>query len=413
MAKIEGDIGGLHAIATSLDKLPTPLEGSVKSLDSKADSVVNDAGWHGDAATGFRAAWERDAQAMSAIAGLAGQAAGACDTLATALTNAQHRIDDARDAAVKAGLKFDADNDPLPNQDASLATALTTYNNEVTGAQTDATNARGDAAATLYAVLAYTDPKIASAPGVLEAPDDMALAALLHDYVYLPDESEKSYLRSIQDNLQKEHDALVAQRATADGKGERRVIKNELKNVSKALQNVGTDLEAVSRYEDEVKLGKYFNTTGAGLLEKMGADSKWVKIADQIPGLDVLAATVGTYAQAEYDHDRGWGWTHAVVADGGANVVGIGVEVLTAETGPFAPVLGYAASSLVNEYTHNVHWSQNIHNDGVILGVGKSIFVDGPKDLWKNDIKGMADKGVQAAEHPVATAKKLWHGIFG
>lgn len=102
-----------------------------------------------------------------------------------------------------------------------------------------------------------------------------------------------------------------------------------------------------------------------------------------------------------------------MVADGGANVAGIGVEVLTAETGPFAPALGYAASSLVNEYTHNVHWSQNIHNDGVILGVGKSVFVDGPEDRWKNDIKGMADKGVQAAEHPVATAKKLWRGIFG
>ncbi|MDH6138738.1 hypothetical protein P3T35_000727 [Kitasatospora sp. GP30] len=49
----------------------------------------------------------------------------------------------------------------------------------------------------------------------------------------------------------------------------------------------------------------------------------------------------------------------------------------------------------------------------MILGVGKSVFVDGPEDRWKNDIKGMADKGVQAAEHPVTTAKKLWHGIFG
>ncbi len=92
-------------------------------------------------------------------------------------------------------------------------------------------------------------------------------------------------------------------------------------------------------------------------------------------------------------------------------MTGVGVELLTAETGPFAPVLGYLSSSFVNEWTHNVPWTQDIHDNGVVLGVGLAS-MQGTADVWNNDVVGMGKQVVNSVEHPLSTVKSLWNSVF-
>lgn len=90
----------------------------------------------------------------------------------------------------------------------------------------------------------------------------------------------------------------------------------------------------------------------------------------------------------------------------------MGAEIAAVETGPAAPAIGYVAGSAVNEFTHNTHWAKNIHNDGVVLGVGHSV-AEGTWNTAKNDVWGMAKTAAKSATDPVGTAQNAWHGLFG
>ncbi|PWI43898.1 hypothetical protein [Streptomyces sp. ICBB 8177] len=84
----------------------------------------------------------------------------------------------------------------------------------------------------------------------------------------------------------------------------------------------------------------------------------------------------------------------------------------SAETGPFAPLIGYAASSLVTEFTHSTHWTKNIDAHGVVAGVGYSL-AQGAWHTAKNDFVDESAKVIDSIEDPVGTAKGMWHGVFG
>ncbi|MBC3840237.1 hypothetical protein GXW82_08650 [Streptacidiphilus sp. 4-A2] len=81
---------------------------------------------------------------------------------------------------------------------------------------------------------------------------------------------------------------------------------------------------------------------------------------------------------------------------------GIGAEILSAETGPFAPVIGYSVTSLFSEYTHNVPWDLDVHNHGVVAGVGLGVG-QGFKDFWQNDVKGAGEQIGQSVEPRLAS----------
>ena len=114
--------------------------------------------------------------------------------------------------------------------------------------------------------------------------------------------------------------------------------------------------------------------------------------------MDVVFAAWATEDMASRDHDRGWSWTHAILADGAANLTGlvVGTEATRIPwIGPaVAPVLGYGSSAAVAEWTHNVEWDQNIHDHGVVTGTLYSIG-EGGKKTWNSDVVGVS--------------KKLWH----
>ena len=407
MAEIAGDIGGLNGIRFQLGQAKGPLDDVVNAIDGVVTHLVGDTGWNGDAAQMFTGAWEQDAAATSV---LASNVASACATLATlsgALAEAQNQCDDAARPAAAAGVRFDASGDPVPGQQLSGAalTAWNTYQGAVAAAQAQAQQAREDAKAQLSALLAVLDPT--ASPDLLGSAEGSSIAALMHDYFYLPTGRKQATLAKDIGSLQSYYRDLKTGQ-TPLTRREAQLARADVRQVVKSLT---AEQSAVETLEAEKLKGKWFNTTISDLLDEEKVDSRLIKIGDQLPVLDVLAATVGTYAQAKYDHELGWSWPHAVAVDGGANLLGIGAEILSAETGPFAPVIGYATTSLFSEYTHNVPWDLDVHNHGVVAGVGLGVG-QGFKDLWNNDVVGAGKQIGESAEHPVAAVKSLWHSLF-
>jgi uncharacterized protein YukE len=409
---IEGDVSGLHDIATRINRAKDPLKGAARAINTTVDALVTDAGWHGSAASSFRGAWERDSTVMGTAVDLINDVAQAVTDLAHGLSAARSSLYNAQDVAARAGVPFTKDGQLIPRPLSGKAGgALTVYEAAVTHAKKLAQDARDTAKTKLYAVLVRTDPDLPGGTELLSAQDDAALAALVHDYVYEPQDFAKLQLNGKIKDIEGYYADLKAQKGHGT-QAVKKQIRAEMAETRKNLRDLRGDVKSVSFYEDEIKKGKYFNTSLGSVLEKLGGKGKWIRIADQVPVFDVAAVTLGTYAQAKYDHDRGWGWTHSIVADGAANISGVAAEVATAETGPIAPIIGYGATSLINEYTHSTHWSQNIHNDGVVLGVGRSIGEGGYETL-KTDFIGMGGKIMDSASDPVGSAKKLWHGVFG
>jgi hypothetical protein len=107
--------------------------------------------------------------------------------------------------------------------------------------------------------------------------------------------------------------------------------------------------------------------------------------------------------EAQEDHDKGWSWTHSVLVDGGAALGGLAVGAAIVATLPedaAAGVLTLAAGGVmfgayaVDKAFHE-HWSEDIHDHGVIGGVAQG--------SW-NVVKG-------AGTSIVDDAKGVWHGV--
>lgn len=406
--KIGGDITGLHAIASKLGTTISPTRGIASSLNGKVNALVHDASWHGAAASSFRGAWERDAVAIEALANMIADAEAAVAELSSALSRAQEHLDTAQNVAAASGVNFSADGNSCSGPKAAVQTLTAS----IRAAKTEAQAARDQAKQKIYPLLALVDPHTPGGPDLLKAQDGAALAALLHDYYYLPEDSARRKLAQKLTALDKYYNEIKHDRKHAGNVRLKRQLTDELAGMRKDMAAARGDLAAVEAYENQVKGGKWFNTSLGDIFERIGGDSRWIRIADEVPLLDAAAVTVGTYAQAKMDHDRGWSWTHSIVADGAANLTGVGGEILAIETGPAAPLVGYGAGSLVNEYTHSTHWASNIHNDGVVFGVGHSIG-EGFVNTIHYDGWDMAKKIETSAADPVGTTKSVWHGLFG
>lgn len=408
MPKIGGDLPGLSEIVYQLGQAIAPLNASTSALDTTVNQLVGDAGWNGDAASAFKGVWDEDAVAMSVLVNSLETTRGALSKLVSKLTSLQGQLDDAQYAAEQAGVRFFAAGYPVPGQTFAGAAqaAYERYAQQVSTAQNLAQEARQNAQIDLASVLAVVDP--AASPDLLNSAGASSLAGLMHDYFYLPTYVKQQTLSSDIESLQDYYASLKMGGGGSLTRAERQIARADIRKVIKSVKG---DLAAAEDYEAENLKGKWFNTSIADLLGLEKDTSALNRVLDQIPGLDVVAVTVGTWAQMKYDHERGWSWTHALVADGGANLVGVGVELLTAETGPFAPVLGYLSSSFVNEWTHNVPWTEDIHDSGVVVGLGLG-FLQGTSDVWNNDVVGMGKQIGDSVEHPLSTVKSLWDSVF-
>ncbi|MFD0512879.1 hypothetical protein ACFQ0Q_25845 [Streptomyces aureus] len=102
----------------------------------------------------------------------------------------------------------------------------------------------------------------------------------------------------------------------------------------------------------------------------------------EIPVLDVAAAGTCGLLEASDDHDKGWSWQHSIAVDGGANVGGLvagtaiaaGLVAAAPFDVPVAVVAGVGGAVVIGatgviDHAFHEHWSEDIHQDGVVGGV--------------------------------------------
>jgi len=183
------------------------------------------------------------------------------------------------------------------------------------------------------------------------------------------------------------------------------VVLGDLEEMARAFRTEATDFE---KLRPQMAMAP---VDGGGVLQDSG---KLSRLLDGLPAVDVVLGGFATWAQAKEDHEKGWGWTHAILVDGGSNAAAIGAGLATdciPYVGPFlAPVTSYGVGAFAYEAGHEGHWTEHISDDGVVKGVWEGT-VDTGKATWNTDVVGMYHKVSQDVQHPQDAAKSLWHGV--
>lgn len=154
---VGGDIAGLANMGTSLSAAPADMKAVVDELSDKVDSLVNDAGWQGDAAENFRKKWSTDAITAGGLSDVVGQVGAILSDLASKLQQVENALHDAADEAAKQGVPIGPNGNVMPMMTANppspqVATKLQTaqaYGQEYTAALQMAEGFRLNAASSL------------------------------------------------------------------------------------------------------------------------------------------------------------------------------------------------------------------------------------------------------------------------
>jgi hypothetical protein len=139
--------------------------------------------------------------------------------------------------------------------------------------------------------------------------------------------------------------------------------------------------------------------------------SKLPDFLKEVPVVDVLATGVAVGFQVKDDMEKGWSGQHAVAADVSAGAAGLGMGALTVAvaSGPGilvaagAGAVAVGVGAFVYQGFHE-HWSEDIHDDGVVVGIGTGV-----GHMLQHTGKEFVDigKGIGGA------ATSAWHSVFG
>lgn len=367
-SRIGGDFAGLQAMGTALTGAVTQLEGVVRPLTSGADNLVHDAGWQGDAATAFRAAWTKDSLTAGGFSELVGAVGTILTTLGTDLANLNEALHSAADMA---GAKA------LPGGDRS------SYSAACESIMQEAQRARIEAATALQSLYDELDPE-----KPLATADKIGLGIFLRDVLAIADDSKRAQ-------------AEKANRAVDAARAERTAARSALDSERSALagRKLPTTLDSYKSYRASVSalvrsermlgtiedsrdsFSKFVNFKTGDIDALSNAISKCRIAPDflkDLPVVDAGAALFGSGFEAGQDHDEGWSWTHTALVDGGAAlggvVAGVAVAALLPEEAATAAAAAGATTGLimavgVDKLVHE-HWSEDIHDHGVLGGLG-------------------------------------------
>ncbi|AKJ09700.1 hypothetical protein ABB07_06595 [Streptomyces incarnatus] len=419
---VGGDIGGLRTMADTYKNAKDKLDGIVKPLSSAVDKLVDDASWKGEAASTFRGKWSEDAVAAGGFAELVHATGGILETLANALSTCETSLQNAQHIAAGKGVSTDAKGAPLPIMTANPPSAAdqkaVSAMNEYTTARNEilrtAQHARLVAAQQLQKLYDKATAKDGVSPG-----DKITLYDALRTlYAYDAEDARAGGIEA-----RKHIDA-----AKAEAKAAKKQLGAERKVFQQQGRKMPDDLPAKSAYRDAVtkvdSLEEAIARADNGSTNLPYDRALNVKLADaadalrlgkglealpdvfkELPVLDVAAAGACGVLEAKGDHDEGWSWQHSVAVDGTANVGGLvaGAALATALLPAEAPaaavaVVGVGAAvvstSLIDHSLHE-HWSEDIHDHGVIGGVAV-----GTGHVLKDTGKDIGRLG-----------KDIWHGV--
>jgi uncharacterized protein YukE len=412
---IGGDIAGLRAAASSMSGSVDEVTATGEAVSKRVDALVGDAGWSGDAAEEFKGAWEQDATAIVELSECVSMAAEALSTLADDLTAAQHQLDSAVSAAKDAGVPVQADGSvPAGTFDVDVVAAIGTYQTGLRSAQSAAEEARDTCTQKLGQITAEItgDGDLS----LLNSADLSVLCTVLRGYYGVPNDlSERA--ETALNKFKAEYKNKRFERKHTSGAKAKAALTAELKDMRARRLTLSTKLESAEKIADKFKGGRLISASLADVAESLGVlqdGGKLSRLLDGLPGVDVVLGGLATYAQAKDDHEKGWSWMHAIAVDGGSNAAAIGTGLATdliPYAGPFlAPVTSYGVGAYTYEAGHEGHWTEHIHEDGVLKGLGEG-FADSGVATWDNDVVGMYHKVSDDVQHPGQAASSLWQGV--
>ncbi|WUH90782.1 WXG100 family type VII secretion target [Streptomyces sp. NBC_00433] len=425
---IGGDISGLQTMGSTLTGAKELLEGVVKPLTDGIETLVTDAGWKGEAAEEFRARWAEDAMAAGGFAELVKAAGDALTTLAQALSDADSALQNAADVATSKGVPvgptgvpglMTTAGTPSPADQKTLDDL-----HEYTGVHDEITHqaqaARIACAKTLNALYDAIDPDKPMSKG-----DKIVVADYLRGLWSAEVDGERKLgleSKKLLAEAETRHDQALA--AMKDEEAKFRTAEADLPKAFRLrgqYERIGTQLDAlhadVARSENTSFLpyDKALNYKLADALKTTRLVDGAPEFLRELPVLDIAASTTIGVLEAKEDHDKGWSWSHSLAVDVGAGLVGLGVGAAAAvalpeEVGAVAEaaVNGatvITASYLVDEAWHE-HWSEDIHDHGVVAGIG-----DGTANVVKHTGTDLKDLGVSTAHSVGNAGKKVWHGL--
>lgn len=413
--RIAGDIGGLQRVAGSLTGVVEEMHGSAEALSKRVDQLIGDAGWSGSAAEEFKGAWEQDAAAVIQLGSCVQLAGTVLGTLAAGLQAAQHQLDLAVSNALDAGVPVSADGSVPPGvYPEPVLAAMKQYSTDRGAAEQAAQDARDEASDMLHDITAAITGEPTS---FLKSADVAVLAASLKGYYALPNEYAGDARSKLDDFNRRYKDTQYTRKHTPAGSPEKKALTAELAEMRAERKLLTTDLSAAEKLAGHFRGGHFLGSSlgdiadGLGVLQDGG---KLSRALDGVPAVDVALGAFATWAQAKEDHEKGWGWTHAILVDGGSNAAAIGAGVATdfiPFVGPFvAPVTSYGVGAFVYEAGHEGHWTEHVTEDGWVKGIGEG-FADSGKATWDSDVVGMYHKVGHDIQHPQEAAESLWHGV--
>jgi uncharacterized protein YukE len=418
--KVDGDVPGLRAIARSLTGVVPEIIGSGEAVSKRVDALVGDAGWSGTAAEEFKGAWEQDSAAIVELSGCV-KIVGIClNDLANGLESAQRRLDravsDVKDARVPVAADGSVPEGVYP---ADVIEAMQRFSTDSKAAMAAAQDARDAASETLHAIAGAITGESADDTSFLKPADAAVLASVLRGYYTIPNELSAKAAEKLADFNNDFKTRRLSVKSTPGNSAARAALKAELPGLRQLRKGLTTNLESAEKVADRFKGGRLLNTKvgdlAKGVVELEDA-GRLSKLLDSLPGVDVVVAGLATWAQSKEDHEKGWSWTHAILADGGSNVAGLAAGVgadFIPGVGPFvAPFIGYGVGAFTYEATHEAHWTEHIHEDGVFNGLVEGT-IDSGKTTWNVDVIEMGKKLGNDAVHPVSAAKSLWQGVQG
>ena len=415
---VGGDIAGLHTMATTYKNAKDKLDDVVRPVTGAVEKLVGDAGWKGDAAEEFRAKWSEDALTAGAFASMVSDVGDILGTLADALSTCETALQNAEHVATGKGVSMGPNGVPLPivtanppgAADQKTISAMTEYDTVRKQVMHTAQHARLVAADKLSGLYAQVTDKVS--PG-----DKLTLADALRTlYAYDAEDARSG--------------GIKARTELDDAKAEAQAAKKEMRAERKAYQKAGRglpkDLPAKGAYGDAVmkvdSLEEAIARADVGS-SKLPYDRVLnVKLADaadalrlgkgleavpeflkEIPVLDVAAAAACGVIEAKDDHDKGWSWQKSVTVDAGAALGGVAVGALVVAAAPVEGAVAVAAlgagtaiaATSVLDHTFHEHWSEDIHDHGVVGGV----------------LHGAADVGSETLDDGKRLVKDVWHGV--
>ncbi|MFH8337415.1 hypothetical protein [Streptomyces sp. AM6-12] len=420
---VGGDIGGLHTMAATYKGAKEKLDGVVKPLGKAVDQLASDASWKGEAAEKFRSMWSEDAVTAGGFAELVAAAGEIVETLAHALSTCETSLQNAEHVAAGKGVSTDAKGAPLPMMtsnppsadDQKAVSAMNEYAKVRDGILHTAQHARLVAAKQLQDLYAKVTAKDSS----VSTGDKVTLYDALRGLYAYDAEDARVGGKKAREKLDD------ARQAAQDAKKELRAERKAYQKAGKALPK---DLPAKSAYRDAVtkvdaleddiaradhgstKLpyDRALNVKLADVADAVRLGKGLEAVPDvlrELPVLDIAAAGTCGLLEATNDHDAGWSWQRSVATDEGANVGGLvaGAVVAGALLPAEAPAAAVAAVGVgatilatgVIDHSLHEHWSEDIHDHGVIGGVAVGtghVLSDTGKDVGR-------------------MGKDIWHGV--